>query len=538
MAQQSNLIELQSWWNEISFPEKELFHLKDNGELVLRAGENNKERLISALTPENAEIVIKALQEKFPEVEAKVKELQVEWVQAEDKLKLAGKVERIKDYLQHTNAIGNFNTLLHEVKDWENTIAALSEENYQVKLKLVEQGEALIESNNFKETTQAFRDIADKWKQTGYSDRHKSDALWNRLEAARNKFYERKRQSQDDHEKEMMQNLDLKMELAEKAENLAMSEDWKATSEIFRQLMEQWKTIGRATNDKNEELWNRFITAKNTFYDRKKANFESIQQEQETNYKLKLALVEKAEAVKDSTDWAATTQAYADLMEEWKNIGRVPIEKADELWNQLNAAKEVFFQAKRTNFESMRLSLEDNYAQKIAILKRAEALKNATNWREATEEMNELMVEWKKIGAVPREHSNNIWNQFLAARKHFFERKDANREERKKLAEKHKHVRLQQAQSFLQKLHDEIKEEEERLLDFRSGLENITPGRKEQELRSHLENLIRQGEAKLKSKHEKIAEVTQELEGQEKKAQPAERSQPAEEEENKNSENE
>ena len=96
MAQQSNLIDLQSWWNEVAFPEKELYHLKENGELVLRAGENNKERLISPLTFENAEVVVKALQEKFVEVEAKVKELQTEWVQADDKLKLAGKVERVK----------------------------------------------------------------------------------------------------------------------------------------------------------------------------------------------------------------------------------------------------------------------------------------------------------------------------------------------------------------------------------------------------------------------------------------------------------
>ena len=198
----------------------------------------------------------------------------------------------------HTNAIGDINALLNEIKDWEKTIAELSEENYQVKLKLVEQGEALVDSTNYKETTQAFRDIIDRWKQTGYADKRKSDALWNRLEAARNKFYERKRQSQEEHDKEMMQNLDLKMELAEKAENLAASEDWKATSETFHQLMEQWKTVGRTINDKNETLWQRFITAKNVFYDRKKANFEAIQLEQEENYKLKQALLEKAEAIK------------------------------------------------------------------------------------------------------------------------------------------------------------------------------------------------------------------------------------------------
>src|SRR6185437_1995690 len=194
---------------------------------------------------------------------------------------------------------------------------------------------------------------------------------------------------------------DLKMELVEKAEGLAQSEDWKDTSEVFRQLMEQWKNTGRTIPEKNEELWNRFITAKNTFYDRKKEHFESIQQEQEANYLVKLSLVEKAEAMKDSTNWSGTAQAFSDIMEEWKNIGRVPAEKADELWNRLIASKEHFFNAKRQHFETFKLSLEDNLAQKMALLKRAEELKNSTRWHEATDEMNEMMVEWKKIGAVP-----------------------------------------------------------------------------------------------------------------------------------------
>ena len=77
------------------------------------------------------------------------------------------------------------------------------------------------------------------------------------------------------------------------------------------------------------------------------------------------------------------------------------------------------------------MNQEENYAQKLALLKRAEMLQDSTQWREATEELNELMTEWKKIGPVPRKHSNEIWERFIGARKKFFERKDANREKRK-----------------------------------------------------------------------------------------------------------
>jgi DNA-binding transcriptional regulator YbjK len=534
MTQEANALPpIQQWWEEAGITGKQYCTLKENGELVLNAAPPYPERVIATLTEDNAAAVIRALQEKFPEVEGKLKELQAEWTATDDKLKLIGKLARTREYLLHTNAIGDFAALHSSLDEMDKVIAQLTEENYKTKLALVEQAEALAGSDSWKETTQALRDLGDKWKQTGFLDKQKNDELWNRLEEARNKFFDRKRQHQEAQEKDMLQNLDLKMELVEKAESLAASEDWKETTDIFRKLMDQWKTIGRTLPDKNEELWNRFIMAKNVFYDRKKLHFESIQQEQEANYAVKLALVEKAESFRESTDWTGTSQVYADIMEEWKNTGRVPAEKADELWSRLTAAKEQFFQAKRHHFEAMRVSLDDNYAQKLALLKRAESLKNSTHWRETTEELNELMTEWKKIGPVPREHSDKIWEAFIAARTHFFNRKDEDRERRKSQAEKQLNSRTQQTRQFLARLKEELKEEEDKLEDFRNGLDNITSGHKEEELRRHLEKLIAQGEHKVKHKQEKIEEVTKQLSELETKTAPVAKNEPSAEDADK-----
>ncbi len=504
-------LSLTSWWNDVAFDGKENFTLGENGAIILNY--DGKERTITTVTPETVEAVWKALTEKFAEVEARAKELELEWVAADDKLKLQGKVERFKDYLQHAVAVGNYSPLLALVNERDKTLQELTEENYKERLKVAELAEELVENTNFKETTQAFKDLAEKWKTMGYIPKGKSDALWNRIEAARTKFYDRKRTHQEQHEQEMMRNLDLKMELVELAEGSALAETWKDTTELFRKWMEQWKTIGRTVADKNEELWQRFITAKNTFYDRKKVHFEQIQTEQEHNYTQKLALLERAESLKDSTDWGTTSAAYAAIMDEWKAIGKVPIEKADELWNRLTAAKDQFFGAKKNHFGSVKITHEDNLAQKRAILKRAQELKNSTRWREATEEMNELMADWKNIGPVAREHSNVIWEQFLEARKHFFNRKDENRDQRKKQAEQNVHIRNEQVRAFATTLEQEIRDEEERIADFKNGLENITPGvRKEKELRSHLENLIAQGTETIERKQKKLEEVRKEAE--------------------------
>jgi hypothetical protein len=514
---------LADWWNNADFPGKEFCTLHENGDLALRKTDLHAERTIASLTLDNADAVLKALTEKFPEVEARGNELQHEWDAADDKLKLIGKVSRHREYLMHTNAIGDFDILFHQVDEWEKVLSSLISNNYTEKLALIEKAEKLVDSDNWKDTTNQLKEIGEEWKAIGFVDKQRNDDLWNRLEEARTKFFDRKRGHQEDQEKEMLQNLDLKMELVEKAESLAASENWKEATETFKQLMEQWKATGRTVHDKNEALWNRFIQAKNVFFERKRAHFEVIQAEQEANYILKLALAERAEALKDSTDWNKTAHAYADLMEEWKKIGRVPLDKADEVWERVSVAKEHFFKNKRQHQESLRVTQEDNYAQKLALAKRAEELKHSNQWREATEEMNELMNDWKKIGPVPREHINTIWEQFIAARKFFFERKDADREKRKQHIEKQFQFKQDRTSGFLQKLEAELREEQERLVDFQAALQNVTPGPKEEELRSHLTKLIGQTEGKIKSKEEKVKDIRQQLEELDTKKKPSEK---------------
>ena len=505
------ITDLISWWNDQSFPGKDLYSLDETGTLTLLAGNNIKERVIAQLSPENGNVVIKTLQEKFDQAETKVKEMEVEWIATEDKLKLADKVAHVKELVQHANALGDLQKLALLVHDWEHTIYTLTEENHQARLKLVELAESLAGSDDWKETTQAFRDITDQWRQAGYVDKGRVDKLWNRIEAARKTFQERKRVHHEEEEKDLLHNLDLKIDLVEQAEVIAASEEWKNTTETFHRLTEEWKTIGHTHNKKNEELWHRFLAAKSAFFEKKREHSTKIQQEQENNYAIKLALAEKAEALKDSAEWNVTAQAYATLVEEWKKTGRVPQEKSDELWKRFTDAQEHFFSAKRLHTDEIKAVHENNYNLKAALLQRAEGLKNSTHWGEATIEMNQLMDEWKKIGPIARSHGNKMWEDFIAARKHFFARKDANRDQRKQYAEAQKVERVKQAKHTVIKLKEEIKEEEEKLADFKNGLENITPGKKAAELRAHLEKLVEEVSAKLKRLREKDAQAQKDL---------------------------
>ncbi len=511
---QEQSFDILGWWNDQSFPSKELYKIDENGDLLLRENSNIKERIIAKVAPENADVVIKNLQEKFAAVESKVKEVEIEWVATEDKQKLADKVLHIKDYLQHANAIGDFQKLALLVHDWEHALYLIAEENHAEKLKLTELAESLAESDQWKDTTQAFKDIADKWKQAGYVDKGRNDKLWNRLEAARKGFHERKRVHHEEEEKDLLHNLDLKIDLVEQAEAIAGSQEWKATSDTFHRLTDEWKTIGHTINKKNEELWHRFLAAKSAFFEKKREHSGKIAQEQEKNYEVKVILAEKAEAMKESTDWNVTAQAYIALMDEWKKSGRIPQEKGDELWKRFNGAQEQFFDAKKKHFDEIRSVHEQNYTLKKAILDRAEQIKDSNRWGETTGEMQQLLDDWKKIGPIARKHGDKMWEDFNAARKHFFARKDEGREQRKQYAVEQKEVRAEQAKEQIGKLSDDVKEEEEKLADFKVAIENITPGKKAAELRKHLENLIAETEVKIKRLQDKYGQAKKDITAQ------------------------
>jgi hypothetical protein len=506
-------------WEEMHFEGKSYCCLKEGYLLNLKATEFSPERTLSSIGTDNATAITASLTEKFTEVTGQMNDLEMEWAGTDDKLKLETKLTRFKEYLLHVNALGDFNPLFLSLNEKLRDIETLYNNNYQQRLKIIEQAEMLsqpeAETDESKEgTLPAFHDLVEAWKQAPEVRKPQYEALSLRFEKARNDYYEYKRKSQEAWEHELMQNLDRKMEICEKADNLAQSEKWKQVTEDFKTLMEEWKGIGPVpSTEKNEELWQRFSSARNIFFERKKINFEQIQKEQEANLVLKTTLVEKAEALQHQTNWKETAQAFAGIMAEWKKIGKVPFEKATELWQKLQAARDFFFSAKRESAKAYKTSLEDNYSKKQALADRAEALKNATNWHETTLELNEMMQEWKNTGPIPREYGDTVWEKFIAARKYFFGRKDEDREKRKAKFQHQINNRLHQTTQFLDKISAEVREDEEKLSDFKESLQNTTGGSaKEEELRQHLKGLIRQIESQLPGRKEKIEEVKKQKE--------------------------
>lgn len=485
--------------------------IKEDGSLLLKATPFSPERVIATVQADTADAVLHSLRERFKDLTVKVDELAKEWEEADDKTKLASKVSRITDYLQHAVAIGNFLPLYQQAARWDNFLQNIAEKGLAAKKSLVEKAEAIAAGEEVKDAIMTLRDITEQWKKIGHTDKDLDDQLWKRLDAARDKIYEQRRLNHEAEIAELNNKLDLKMEIVEKAEKFAASDDWKESTEGFKTLMEEWKESGHTFNEKNEALWQRFITAKNVFFDRKKQHYEAIHEEQEQNFETKNLLVGEAESLSESTDWNKTTLAYTTIMDKWKEIGRVPREKENDLWDRLSKAKDVFFNAKRQHFATMRVEFDDNYAQKMALITRAEQLQRSADWRNATDEFAELMEEWKKIGAVAREHSEALWERFTKARRAFFNNKDADRDKRRAHFDRAHIERIGQTEAFLHQLKEEIKEDAENLADHHLSLSKLGDSKIDKQIRANLERLIDQSAPRVSKKLEKIASVEAQL---------------------------
>lgn len=484
----------------------ENYIIKD-GQVFVSASPWFEERIIGELPEKNQQHILSSMQERFEELVETINEFQKEFDQASDKIKLAGKLARNKSYICTAKAIGDYHSLLSKIDKLEAIIQKDIEDVLNKKEIICKHTEDLLESKEWKESTDKLRDLQKEFKELPTVPDLKNEELKIRLEKAIEDFFKRKQASFESFEQDLLDNLDKKMELCEKAEALANSTDWKKTTEAYQELNEAWKKIGMVPKHRVEELWFKFSTAKDIFFNNKKLHFEEIKAEQSDNLVKKTELVQKAQALQESKDWKKTTEAFTELMDEWKKIGRVAHEKNDEIWNQFLEAKNHFFLQKEAHYSGVKVQLEDNYAKKIAIVQHAEELQNTLDFDHATQEYMDMFEEWKKIGRIPKEYGDEPWERFMKAKKNFFDRKDANREKRKQEISKDIQERIARNRNFYNKVNRELQREEELLFDVQDRLQNLPATLRSYEKREELKDMVLEIEQKINQLKSKVKDI-------------------------------
>jgi hypothetical protein len=194
-----------------------------------------------------------------------------------------------------------------------------------------------------------------------------------------------------------------KERIVAEAETLAQSGEWKVTGERLRALVDEWKGVPRLDRKSDDELWSRFSAARSAFAKRRKAHFAQLDAEREEVRSRKEALVEEAESLADSTDWAATAQRFRDLMKQWKAAGRAQREVEDKLWERFKTAQDTFFTARNADLDQRDAGFRENQTRKEELLAEAQKLLPVTDLGAARRALRGIQARWEEIGPVPRE---------------------------------------------------------------------------------------------------------------------------------------
>ncbi len=210
------------------------------------------------------------------------------------------------------------------------------------------------------------------------------------------------------------QSRERKTAVVEEAEALAQGTDWRGGVDRLRELLEEWKGLGRLDKAGDDELWHRFSAARTTYTRRRKAHFAEAAERRGAARAAKEALVTEAEGLASSTDWGPTSATMRDLMTRWKAAGRAPREVDDALWARFRAAQDTFYAAREAATQERDAEFADNLVAKQALLAEAEALLPVSEPAAARARLRSIQDRWSSVGKVPRDAVRDVEGRLRA----------------------------------------------------------------------------------------------------------------------------
>ncbi len=267
-------------------------------------------------------------------------------------------IERVKTSLETPNFVGDLNILSTKIEELQVLAAvkkaefsaakAIAKEKAMEKRKqLVEEAEKLINSKQWKVTTQRFKEIVEEWKKLPHGAKSEEQALWKRFSAARSAFDKTRRQYFSTLESGRKEALKIKSEIVSQAKAIADSKEWNDTANKFRNLMAKWKSAPILERKEEQKLWKEFKLAQDVFFAARTAALSVLDEEHSKNLEAKKVLAEKAEKILPITDIKSARQALKPIQEEWSKIGHVSRKDKDKIEARLKSVEEAIRNAEK-----------------------------------------------------------------------------------------------------------------------------------------------------------------------------------------------
>ena len=348
------------------------------------------------------------------------KRLQQQW----NEVKLAPQAsvnELWKNYQLYVEKFYDLLKLNNEFREYD------FKKNLEIKTHLCEAAEKLAEETDVVSAFHQLQKLHQEFRETGPVAKELREEIWARFKAASTAVNRRHQQHFDALKEAEQQNLDQKTVICEIIEGIDYNEltnfaAWDAKTQEIIALQNKWKTIGYAPQKMNVKIFERFRAACDAFFNKKAEFFKTVKENMNENLEKKRALCEKAEALKDSTDWKATADTLVKLQKEWKTIGPVAKKHSDVIWKRFITACDYFFEQKNQAGASQRSEEQANLEKKRAIIAQLEAIGEETEADTAIEQVRTLMKEWNAVGFVPFKDKDKVYKQYHALVDKLFER--------------------------------------------------------------------------------------------------------------------
>jgi triphosphoribosyl-dephospho-CoA synthetase len=292
--------------------------------------------------------------------------------------------------------------------------------NLEAKVLLCEKAEELLLEPNPVNAFRFLQEFHNQWREIGPVPPESKNEIWERFKEATSQINKRHHEYFEKQKDDQRKNLEAKIALCEEVEAINLTEiksfrDFDEKAEKVVALQKMWRTIGFAPKKQNNRVYQRFRDACDGFFEKKRGFYADNKEIQQNNLQKKIELCVQAEALQESTDWKATTDALIRLQKEWKEIGPVPRKQSEKSWKRFRKACDHFFNRKTEFFAELDTSYEDNLKAKLAVIEELEKFEPGIDVQAAFERLKELQRKWTEIGFVPFNMKDEITNRYRNA---------------------------------------------------------------------------------------------------------------------------
>ena len=290
--------------------------------------------------------------------------------------------------------------------------------NLEAKTRLCEAAEKLAEEEDVISAFHQLQQLHQEYREVGPVSKELREEIWQRFKAASTVINKRHQQHFENLRTREEENLTKKTDLCEKVEAICAEEnkgsgDWERHTQEIIAIQAEWKTIGFAPQKMNVKIFERFRAACDTFFANKAEYFKTLKDSFKENADKKRALIEKAKALQDSTDWRSTSDKLIALQKEWKTIGMVPKKLGDQLWEEFLSACNKFFEARNAAGAGQRNEEHENLEKKRDVIERLKATAEEAG-EGLQEKVQKLVEEYNAIGHVPFKEKDKIYEEYHA----------------------------------------------------------------------------------------------------------------------------